>query len=120
MKRLVSISLEKNSEQKVPKKVKFDKIVKVILVPSKEEYNKYSNLIWYSNNECESIKKLAICDLRCYAKVQNLKPSVSFENCLELLSIDEDYIEILREKEVLKIAQKQLYQLDNGINLKKN
>jgi hypothetical protein len=52
----------KNQEQKRKRRVNFDPIVRMVLIPSREEYKeaKLSSSLWYSRKELSAIEKAAL------------------------------------------------------------
>mgnify|MGYP001132904145 CR=1 FL=1 len=54
------------------KKVQINTKVNVILIPSKEEMNAYSDELWYKYDQYEQYKNEALMEIKCYAAVKNI------------------------------------------------
>ena len=59
------------------KKVNFNNIVKVILIPERIEYNNFKNLLWWDNNDYKKSLQLSIIELNV---VINCNPSFTYKD----------------------------------------
>ena len=84
------------------KKIKFNNIVNVILVPSREEYSFLKDKLWWSSKECLRFKKESEIEIRIVLSTYFYSKS--------------EYIN-KNELELIKLAFNKLYQLNGGINL---
>ena len=64
------------------KNVQFNKIVSVILIPSKEEYLEIFSEIWYTNSELELIRKYAMYEINIF---RSFNVNVNFTDAKRML-----------------------------------
>ena len=87
------------------KKLKFNNIVNVILIPSKEEYSIIKDKLWWTNKECSKFKKESEIEIRVVLYTYFYSKS--------------EYIN-KNKIELIKLALNKLYQLNEGIDLNYN
>ena len=54
------------------RKVKFYKIVDVILIPSRNEYNYLSHDLWYNSYELDKFKNEALLEIKAYSYLKHI------------------------------------------------
>lgn len=62
---------ENKNKNKI-RNVKFDKIVNVILIPSRNEYNYLSHDLWYNSYELDKFKNEAIMEIKAYSYLKHI------------------------------------------------